>query len=68
MPCVVFDKMKGAPCTFIDVVAHGVGHDGYRHVQILLCMDISTIMKILNNFLGPLGEISGDQFTLYCVN
>ena len=28
---------------------------GYRHVQILLCMDMSTIMKILNNFLGLLG-------------
>ena len=25
------------------------------HVQILLCMDMSTIMKILNNFLGLLG-------------
>ena len=30
-------------------------HDGYRHVQILLCMDISSIMKMLNNFQGPLG-------------
>ena len=36
----------------------GVGwgkHDGYRHVEILLCMDISSIIKILNNFQGPLG-------------
>ena len=60
MPCVASGQMKGATCTFIDVVAHPGGgggwwkHDGYRHVQILLCMDMSTIMKILNNFLGPL--------------
>ena len=64
MSCVASGQIKGAPCTFIDVVAHGGGgwkHDGYRHVQILLCaMDISTIMKILNSLLGPLGEISGD--------
>ena len=51
MPCVASGQMKGATCTFIDVVAHPGGggeggwkHDGYRHVQILLCMDISTIM------------------------
>ena len=59
MPCVASGQMKGATCTFIDVVAHPGGgggkHDGYRHVQILLCMDISSIMKILNNFQGPLG-------------
>ena len=43
MPCVASGQMKGATCTFIDVVAHPGGggkHDGYRHVQILLCMDI----------------------------
>ena len=57
MPCVASGQMKGATCTFIDVVAHpGVGkHDGYRHVQIILCMDISSIIKMLNNFQGPLG-------------
>ena len=60
MPCVASGQMKGATCTFIDVVAHPEGrgggkHDGYRHVQILLCMDISSIMKMLNNFQGPLG-------------
>ena len=41
MCCVWPDE--GATCTFTDVVAHGGGgsmHDGYRHVQILLCMDI----------------------------
>ena len=27
----------------------------YTHVEILLCMNMSTLMKILNNFLGPLG-------------
>ena len=31
------------------------GHDGYRHVQILLCVDMSSIMKNLNKFQGPLG-------------
>jgi len=53
MPCVASGQMKGATCTFIDVVEH----DGYRHVQILLCMDISSIMKMLNNFQGPLGRV-----------
>ena len=33
----------------------GGKHDGYRHVQILLCMDISSIMTMLNNFQVPLG-------------
>ena len=28
--------MKGSTCTSIEVVAHKGGHDGYRHVQILL--------------------------------
>ena len=59
MPCVASGQMKGATCTFIDVVVHGGGgwgkHDGYTYVQILLCMDISSIMKMLNNFQGPLG-------------
>ena len=31
------------------------GHDGYRQVEILLCVDISSIMKILNKLQGPLG-------------
>ena len=54
MPCVASGQMKGATCTFIDVVAYPGGGGGgggggsmmgiYRHVQILLCMDISTIM------------------------
>ena len=59
MPCVASGQMKGATCRFIHVVVHPEGggwkHDGYRHVQILLCMDIPTIMKILNNFVGRFG-------------
>ena len=60
MPCVASGQMKGATCRFIHVVVHPGGgggwkHDGYRHVQILLCMDIPTIMKIVNNFVGRFG-------------
>ena len=33
-------------------MAHTAVHDGYRHVQILLCVDMSSIMKILNKFQG----------------
>ena len=55
MPCVASGQMKGATCTFIDVVVHGGGSMMGIHVQILLCMDISSIMKMLNNFQGPLG-------------
>ena len=63
--------MKGATCTFIDVVVHpkggGVGEDdGYRHVQILLCMDISSIMKMLNNFQGPLGFLRVGIVLIWC--
>ena len=45
-------QMKGATCICrpIEVVAHT--HDGYRHVQIILYVDISSIMKILNKFQG----------------
>ena len=41
-------------------------HDGYRHVQILLCMDISSIMKMLNNFQGPLGFLRVGIVLIWC--
>ena len=57
--CCVWPDERGYLYIYRCCGASGGGwgwkHDGYRHVQILLCMDISTIIKILNNFLGPLG-------------
>ena len=42
MPCVASGQMKGPYLYIYRCLAHPGGgeHDGYRHVQILLCMDI----------------------------
>ena len=51
---------------WIHVSEGGGKHDGYRHVQILLCMDISSIIKILNNFEGPLGFLRVGIVLIWC--